>query len=84
MGLGGTKDGADGWWTGPNKLVSFDDVSAVITFYTSAPVKPRLPVVDIERNMFLNFSDINRLVQAFHGKPYPFGTTADPCAAPQP
>ncbi|MBU0717996.1 MAG: hypothetical protein KJ749_07095, partial [Planctomycetes bacterium] len=80
----GQKDGVNQLWTGPNRIVNFDDVSAAIAFFTSASVRPHLTVVDVERNMILNFLDINRLVGAFQGKPYPFGNTNDPCAAPQP
>ncbi|MBU0717896.1 MAG: hypothetical protein KJ749_06565 [Planctomycetes bacterium] len=66
---------AGGAWNGPNGIVNFDDVSAAVQYFTSAATAPHLTWMDIEPqepNAVLNFSDIQQIVFAFQGVPYPF------------
>ncbi|MBU0719376.1 MAG: hypothetical protein KJ749_14105 [Planctomycetes bacterium] len=71
-----------GVWTAPNGFVNFDDISAAVQFFTSAPTAPHLTWVDLEPevpNAVLNFADIQQIVYAFQGEPYPF---SDPASCP--
>ena len=67
-------------WTPPNGVVSFDDVTAAIQYFMTAPSAPHLTVVDIEpqeTNAVLNFTDIMQIVLAFQSEPYPFADPGD-------
>ncbi|MBU0717258.1 MAG: agmatine deiminase family protein [Planctomycetes bacterium] len=68
---------AGGAWTVPNGVVNFDDVTAAVQYFTSTPTAPHLTTVDLEPqepNAVLNFADIQQIVYAFQGDPYPFGS----------
>ena len=78
----GTKCWADvaGQWTGaqwtdPNQSVDFDDVTAAVFAFQKHPNKPHRtwPEVDGKGpNMNINFTDIQRIVEGFQGKKYPY------------
>ena len=69
-----------GAWTAPNGVVNFNDVTAAVHYFTSASTAPPLTTVDIEPeepNAVLNFADIQQIVNAFQGAPYPFSDPAN-------
>jgi len=80
-------------WGLPDLSTNFDDVTALIFLFQSTPGKtvPEVPWVDIHGNdsglpgsenfdppnYVANFSDVQFIVLAFQGRPYPFDDPAD-------
>ncbi|MBU0719377.1 MAG: DUF362 domain-containing protein, partial [Planctomycetes bacterium] len=64
-----------GVWTAPNGVVNFDDITAAVQYFTSAPTAPHLTWIDLDDevpNKVINFADIMQIVLAFQGTDYPF------------
>jgi len=79
-----------GIWPGPDGVLNFDDVGAAVKAFQRAPgtVWPEVTWVDIHGdnggdatvdppNRAANFADIQFMVLAFQGNPYPFSDPAD-------
>lgn len=67
-------------WTVPNGVVNFNDVTASIQRFLGQSNAPPLVWVDVDGRQpskGVNFADIQRLVQAFLGVPYPFDDPVD-------
>lgn len=70
------------FWTNPNGIVNFNDVSAVLQGFTNNPVAPHRTWLDLHDqtpNYLINFADIQLAIKAFQGEPYPF---AEPASCP--
>ena len=81
-----------GVWPGPDGAINFDDIGAAVKAFQCVPgtVWPHFTLVDIHGddygdatvdppNRVVNFADIQFMVLAFQGAPYPF---ADPLNCP--
>ncbi len=67
-------------WTGPNGVVSMDDIMATIQMFQASPSAPPLVWVDVDPqvpNKVVNMTDVMQMVGGFKGLPYPFSAPAD-------
>lgn len=70
------------FWTNPNGIVNFNDVTAVLQGFTSNPVAPHRTWLDLHdqgTNYLINFADIQLAIKAFQGELYPY---AEPASCP--
>jgi hypothetical protein len=72
-------DVTGGWdgssWTAPDGVVDQDDIDAVVAKYqnlTNAPIKARADLDPDVPNRLVNFIDIGKTVDAYHGYLYPY------------
>lgn len=69
-------------WSPPNGVVNFNEVIAAVQAFqrqTTAPPLPWIDVHDAIPNRLTNFADIQLLVMAFQGVPYPY-SPPPPCS----
>ena len=73
-------------YTPPNGVVNYDDIQAAVKYFIAGGVGggiPHLCQVDLAPQVpdqVLNFTDIQKLVDAFKSEYYPYGNASDPCA----
>ena len=73
-------------YTPPNGVVNYDDIQAAVKYFIAGGVGsgiPHLWQVDLAPQVpdqVLNFTDIQKLVDAFKSEYYPYGNASDPCA----
>lgn len=68
------------FWTGPNGISNFNDVSAIIQKFQGDSTAPHFTWVDLHAespNTVINFSDVQTAIQAFQGMPYPYPAPGD-------
>ena len=85
----GHYDDDAGWWTAPNGVVDFNDISACVDKFKNEPTAPRKARCDVTHADVFNplpdkkvdFVDISCIVAAFRGTPCPLTgpPVIDPC-----
>lgn len=77
-----------GTWTPPNQLSNVQDILAVLSYVSNAPIKPTFQMVNLQAvsatdpclNAFVNTADLFMAVKAAAGDAYPF--TINPMMCP--
>ena len=71
-----------GHWTAPDEVVSMHDLMAAVMYFRIHPNRPHRTWVEVNNrcpDMVLGFGDIQKIVDGFKGRPYPF---ENPSACP--